>query len=430
MKKILEKPIIKIYMVFAVIFGILYMLILPFPSSPDENRHFVKIYSITEGYILPSDDTILPEGLDIEDQFDLKYSKLEKDRFRKADPAKARQYDLSRTVFYFPLVYLPQTIGILTAKLFTGNIYTICLVGRIFGYMFNVFMTGAALYIIPAGENIIFLTVMNPIYMQQSVSLSGDSMVNALAVFLTAYLIALRGGKAKKLWPLFILFPMLGLCKMFYLPMLLLVFIIDENVVSDKKRVLKIRLTVIAETLVMCVLWLYIASQSTLYIADEKSGSNLEYILQKPFDYIIIIFRSCLSEGRTWIRQTFGGNLGWIAVNVFMPFIFIYIIILIYSALAENDLMKNKDRLLIFICNIVIFLLVLTTEYIQWTTFRAETIDGVQGRYFLPLIPASFLALANNHTKLPKKNIMKVICGYMIVYNIVALITVYNVFSK
>ena len=424
-----KKNIIRAYLIFAVVFGVLYMLIMPFPASPDENRHFTKIYSITEGYILPADDTVLPDGLEIPDQFDLKYDELKKDRGRIADYDNMHSYDLSRTSFYFPLVYTPQIAGFIAAKQFTRNIYTICLVGRLFGYFFNVCLICAALRTIPYGEYILFLAVFNPMYMQQAVSLSGDSVVNALAVFLTAYILALRAGKVKKTWVLYVIFPVLSICKMFYLPMALLVFLIGNKVTGSKKKTVILRCGVIAESLILSLLWVYIASRASLYIASESSGSNLDVILGDPAGYGRIIINTCISEGRTWVRQTFGGNLGWIAINLFMPFILLYLLLFIYTALAEKGDMKIYDRCVIFITDIVIFLIVLTTEYVQWTGYRGEIIDGVQGRYFLPVIPISFLGITAGKHRLPSKHLKKVIYVYTAFYNTAALWTVYRAFS-
>ncbi len=425
-----KRKIISICLIISIVFGILYMVILPFPASPDENRHFLKIYSITEGYILPSDETILPDGLDIPDQYDLKYKEISSHYGDTADYNNMKEYDLSRTAFYFPLVYAPQITGFMAAKAFTHKIYSIALIGRIFGYIFNVCMVCAAVSIIPYGEMIIFLSVLNPMYLQQAVSLSGDSVVNTLAVFLTAYILALRARRVKAIWPLFVIFPILAVCKMFYLPMVFLVFLIPKDVYKKRKSALLTRILLIAETLMCSAVWIYAVSRTTLYIADEKTGSNLQYISSDPAGYCVIIFKSILYHGRTWLRQTFGGNLGWISVNVFMPFILIYLLIFIYTALSENGDMKLKDRICILIIDLIIFIVVLTTEYVQWTSYKAPVIDGVQGRYFLPLIPVTFfMVTGRGRFKLPKKNLNYLIYGYMIFYNMVALVTVYRMFS-
>ena len=424
-----KRKIISISLIISIVFGILYMVILPFPASPDENRHFLKIYSITEGYILPSDETILPDGLDIPDQYDLKYKEISSHYGDTADYNNMKEYDLSRTAFYFPLVYTPQITGFMAAKAFTQKIYTIALIGRIFGYIYNVCMICAAISIIPFGEMIIFLSVFNPMYLQQAVSLSGDSVVNALAVFLTAYILALRARRVKAIWPLFVIFPILAVCKMFYLPMVFLVLLIPKVCYKSLKKAVTARTAVISVSVVLSAAWAYIVSRTTLYIADEKTGSNLEYIISEPLKYLNIIGKSILSEGRTWVRQTFGGNLGWIAVNVFMPFILIYLLLFIYSALTEKGDIKLSDRICIFSVDLAIFLIVLTTEYVQWTAYRADIIDGVQGRYFLPVIPMTFIAFSSNNIKLPQKYRKEIGCIYLIFYNMITLLTVYRSFT-
>ena len=185
----------------------------------------------------------------------------------------------------------------------------------------------------------------------------------------------------------------------------------------------------ILESICLSLLWVYAVSRVDLYIVAESSGSNADHILGSPLNYAAIILRSCLIEGRTWIRQTFGGNLGWIAVNVFMPCILIYLLLFIYTGLSVRGDMTGRDRLIIVLTDLIIFFIVLTTEYVQWTSYKGEIIEGVQGRYFLPLIPVSFLCLSNDRLKLPAKHINKAIYAYMAFYNIVALYTVYRYFS-
>ncbi len=424
-----KKKILAAYILAALVFGVLYMVILPFPASPDENRHFLKIYSVTEGYLLPSDTTMLPDGLDVEDQYELKYEELKTHYGQRADDNNRRRYDLSRTSFYFPLDYLPQTVGFAISKLFTDRVFTIALAGRICGYIFNICMTAAAICIIPFGEMIVFLSVLNPMYMQQAVSLSGDSVVNALAVFITAYILALRAGKVKAVWPLFVIFPILSVCKMFYLPMVFMVFLIPKDVLGSRKKEVLTKAGVIAGSFMCSALWVLAVSKTTLYISDEKTGSNLEYILGDPAGYAVIVKNSILFHGRTWVRQTFGGNLGWISVNVFMPFILIYLMVLIYTALAEKSDLRIKDRVCIFLVDLVIFFVVLTTEYVQWTAYGSDIIQGVQGRYFLPVVPVSFLMLTNNRLKLPRKYLNLAGAFTAAVFNAAALITVFIAFS-
>lgn len=399
------------------------MFIMPFPSVPDENRHFLKIYGMSEGIFVPSDSVSLPGNLDFKNQYDFKYAKAEQDSDRTADYSNMHWYDLSSTTLYFPLVYTPQTVGVAAAKLFTGNIYSICLTGRIFGYIFNVFMVCMAIKLMPFKKELIFMTAMLPIYMQESVSLAGDSVENAMILVFIAYIFAMKYGGEKRKWPLFVMAPLIGLCKMFYLPLILLVFLIDEKMIM--------KICIAAESLVLNALWLLSASgQPSHYNTGADGSRQAAYICSDPFRYIGIIMNTSVLNARTWVRQAFGGNLGWIAVNVCMPFILIYILIMFYTALCRSgEALKGRDRALILITDLMVFIIVLTGEYLQWTQVGAAAIDGVQGRYFVPLIFITLMCLANRRLRLPDRYLRQVIFVYSAVYNIIALVTVYRAFS-
>jgi uncharacterized membrane protein len=64
-------------------------------------------------------------------------------------------------------------------------------------------------------------------------------------------------------------------------------------------------------------------------------------------------------------------------------------IILLFS--GDNKL-DRKSKLFDLAINIIIFLGILLALYISWTGTGSSVIEGVQGRYFLPLLlPFSFV---------------------------------------
>ena len=67
-------------------------------------------------------------------------------------------------------------------------------------------------------------------------------------------------------------------------------------------------------------------------------------------------------------------------------------------------MIDNKDKLVNGIIFISTIILMFTSLYVQWTPLGASFIDGVQGRYFIPLlIPIAILA-NNSYIKINKKN--------------------------
>ena len=238
-----------------------------------------------------------------------------------------------------------------------------------------------------------------------------------------AFVLAMRYGSEKRVWPLYVLAPLIGLCKMFYLPLILLVLLTGTRT--------RTKITVMAEALIINVLWLLSASgQPTHYNTGADGAAQLKYILASPIRYIGVIGNTVAADGRTWLRQVMGGNLGWISINVFMPAILLYLILYMYVALNRSEKKVTwNDRLVIIAADLLIFLIIVTGEYMQWTVVGAGIVDGVQGRYFVPLLIITALLFSNKILQLPKKHLSKVIFIYTALYNIIALVTVHRNYS-
>ena len=69
-----------------------------------------------------------------------------------------------------------------------------------------------------------------------------------------------------------------------------------------------------------------------------------------------------------------------------------------------KDLYTKKNLFIIFVILLCIIGLVFTSLFVQWTRPGVFIISGVQGRYFLPLIPLVGLLLIQCNIKM-KKNI-------------------------
>ena len=52
----------------------------------------------------------------------------------------------------------------------------------------------------------------------------------------------------------------------------------------------------------------------------------------------------------------------------------------------ESISVSLHDKLIMYAIFLAGFALMLTSLYIQWTPYMADTVQGVQGRYFIPLL--------------------------------------------
>ena len=119
-------------------------------------------------------------------------------------------------------------------------------------------------------------------------------------------------------------------------------------------------------------------------------------------------------NGSNYLMQLFGSDLGWrelVKLYAVVP----YSILAIYLFIAVTDEeIKNKFKTyqLVWIALVVLAVvaLVFTSLYVQWTTVGKESISGVQGRYFLPILPLVMLLLGSMikvQTSYRKENINK-----------------------
>ena len=102
-------------------------------------------------------------------------------------------------------------------------------------------------------------------------------------------------------------------------------------------------------------------------------------------------------NGSKYLLSMFGGEIGLndhvILYSVVQYFFFI---MSIASGLLNKEI-KNKfsiyQTIIIVLIILAIIALVFTSLYIQWTKPEDTSIAGIQGRYFLPILPLILLLL-------------------------------------
>ena len=132
-----------------------------------------------------------------------------------------------------------------------------------------------------------------------------------------------------------------------------------------------------------------------------------------------------------------GLRLGWL--NIIIPAtvgIIFYIMLLAVTFLCSEHSfsLKNTDIVFFILTFFTGTILIFTSEYVGWTALRAEIIEGVQGRYFIPILPCLMLPFAyKNHfvkTFFKNKNFGRIKLAYLIIIaftlNFIALVRVYK----
>ena len=152
-------------------------------------------------------------------------------------------------------------------------------------------------------------------------------------------------------------------------------------------------------------------------------------IIKNPFRYMVVMFRSVNVNGQVWLSNLLGMSLGAFIFNLPSVLFFVTFTVMILLFAQRNEILKLRmfDRWIFAFVFLIISVLILTSLYMQWTTYGADVIDGVQGRYFLPilLLLAVVFCRKDSLKKYPVLVSNEFVLYYGLFTNVVALVTIF-----
>ena len=202
----------------------------------------------------------------------------------------------------------------------------------------------------------------------------------------------------------------LSQCKIVYLPLCMLLLLLPkEKFKSKKDRIIKI-LFILIMVLILSFVWLKIASVflKSNYVSSSK---QITYIIENPFRYFMIFLRTMNKNFQTYIFQFLGTYLGWLDIIVPVTYIIINLVFILFLMIRSDDkdvILSFKDKLLLMIIFLLVIVLIFTSLYVQWTKYKNGIIEGVQGRYFLPIVILVPFIISNKIFKNTTDRIIKI----------------------
>lgn len=139
-------------------------------------------------------------------------------------------------------------------------------------------------------------------------------------------------------------------------------------------------------------------------------GPNGHYaasdILHYPKMYLKLLVSTVKFYGDFYLQGILGGLLGWFTIGMPWWLLFGFFGVLLFSTIEPNGkALLGRQKLWIVVIAGAVALLTMTGMMIMWTPVNSDVIEGVQGRYFLPVIP-SLLLLAKNKWIQARKELM------------------------
>lgn len=437
------KNIEKRFVYLSLIIGIIFMVLTPPFQAPDEDSHFKKAYVISRGNLFPEVENgkvgyELPvemvkyievqnsKGSNLNTKF--KFKDIYMTERLPEDYKESKFYNFS-TVSANPLAHCVQAMGIIVGQLFAhildvkspSVVYQLYF-ARFFNLLFYCIIIAFSIKITPILKKTMALIGLMPMALFQAATVSYDPILIALSFLAISIIFSISFAKDKKLSKQYII--ILGVIayifiviKIVYLPLYLLLLVLPKKEMENKTVFLK-KLICILGTVIILMLIFKIASPSMKLVTETRENilakEQLKYIIHNPFNYCKIYVNTLIKK-RQYLIATTIGTFGLIDTNLYCVCLSIYLVCMPLVGISEISL-DNVDvdiwgRITVIISTSAAIFGCFLAMYIYWTSVMdgygigASEITGVQGRYFIPILPVIFLFFANK--KLNKYTIVE-----------------------
>ncbi|HXF85920.1 MAG TPA: DUF2142 domain-containing protein [Anaerolineales bacterium] len=399
----------EIYLVIVLLlFGGLVCFLLPISGGYDEETHLMRIWEMSALKFIPND--ALGQALPFPAVYwEMSYRRqaivrpVERDFWQKYGRLSLDAHDYiyrgveTRSVYSPPLL-LPQAIIMrYLGRKFQLPALTVYYAIRLVGLLSFLLLAWLSVRIIPFGKWTLAILASSPVAILQASSISADAISNGIAfLFIAATLaIANREQVGRREWmALAVLFFILFWGKLNLVPLALLPFLIIRPSQFQSRRAY---LALLAATIILFlveVLGWNILAYSRLSTPPEGTSplGQVGFMLSHPLKFLSILAKNIWTQGLDYF-------FAWIAIYGFsywpVPTLVypIYILALIATLFVEKSEINKDTRRGLLITFLITYLATIISLYLTFNPVGSERIEGVQGRYFVTVMPLLFLTL-------------------------------------
>lgn len=423
----------RFFLIFATIFGSLFVFLTPPFQGPDEPVHFLRAYQISDGVFKPHQlsngmTATLPKSLgqtigmtfgQPEIRFDSN-KKFEEGKIKRAlriplNESDRKDYSVAATAPYSPISYLPQSFAMFIGKLFNAPPILLMYMARLANVAVWVAIIWCAIRLIPVARWGVTVVALLPMAVFQSAVITTDAVATgSLALFVAAILWAAKRPIApdKKVWAILLgTGLLLALSKQVMFLFLLLLVLLP--VISKRFRGWRSILAVGACGGVAAGAaagWLLLTSDINVVAAAAANspmpGDQLRNILHDPWGYVVVLWNTYFFTWGDSIVRSAIGTFGWADTPMALPFVIMGYTAVIVSVIHAQDskvFKISRNAKMITAGIIFLYLLAVSTAlYLYYTPVGFEIIVGIQGRYFLPALLLATLLGVGSRTKFSK----------------------------
>lgn len=396
----------------------------------DEQSHVGRAYQVSEGVLIPLAHThdarlsaMLPDSLvDLEMDGHRAANAVERGApwWQRADAASSnaaalwraplstvtQDYDISNAAASTFVAYAPAAAGLALGRLFGLDTGGVLLLGKIVNALVYLLLTWAAVRLL-RGHRVrwlFFVVALLPGAITQAAYVTADTYTNAISLLFVALVLRLHLSGTAPSWRILGGTALAGIgvvmAKPSYALLLALLLtvpwrrVLPAAWVSPDARRSGLRgaglvggYLAVSALLTLAVLRLTASAApaiAAMYDRGADPVAQTQAIVAQPFEAVAVLVRSVVYYGEVWLKSLLGA-VGYNAVDVPQPFALLCIVLLVLAALVGERIRPLAGGAWIVVAAVTGWVAIMAI-YVSFSSLGAPAADGVQGRYFIPLL--------------------------------------------
>ena len=336
---------------------------------------------------------------------------------------------------YAPIfVYLPAVLGMTLARLLGFGSIAMLMLARWCNLAFFAVCVWWCMKKLPFGKMALAVIALFPMTIQQCNSFSYDAVITSILFLFSTYIICMTyEDKPIKISDVAIVSVLSGLLVYgksgVYLPVCLAALLIPT-----KKFGCLWKKLAVAGSLMGIAMLSYINRNSgtvtqVMATTAETSavgatagnavsmGYTVGFFLQNPWKLIQMLCNTVADKSEFYLESIVGQKMGWVEIEIsrviFVGFLVLFMISML-KVRGEKQYVTSGQKWWLSIVCLLSAGMILMGMLLTWTPYGHVSIEGVQGRYFTPLLLLLSLAGRNNIVLLNDNKDRGIFCGGMV----------------
>lgn len=372
-----------IFIIFAFIFGVIFMFLTPPYKVPDESSHLLRACEVADGIFYNKTPA---QNVDCDKYIQKQFSLI-------------RPAEVYQVTGYPPVLYAFSALGLNAGKLWGGAV--MFYLGRIFNLLMWIALIAVAIRITPVFKYQFLFAALLPMSVYVGMSLSADAFNNAFSFLFFAYLFKLIYDKKDLERQDYILLVLMSLLSAFTKGAIYPIFLFFFLPIRKHKYLFSILCLGLAFALMS---W-WAAINLPFYNPHASPELHKYLLFHEPVDFMVLYAKALgFNSVFYYIRGCIGILGPLLDVRFALPVYVITTMVFFSSFLVQPEKkISNKQRMLALAVFFMFLTMLHCVLYITWTPAGTYKISGFQGRYLISILPFIFLIFAQNKDYVSEK---------------------------